>query len=231
MRLRFGGVIGRSTNNFDYPKPRKADQIDDFHGTKVADPYRWMEDTDSAETQCVDRCARTSSPRRISQRSRSVKRSRIGLPRSGTTSVFGAVQGRQLLYLLEERRASEPERAVQSDVDRRSRPVFFDPNKILDDGTAALNGSAFTDDGKFWAYGVANAGSDRTEWHVMDIATGKTPARHACAESPGRHRVAQRQFGLLLQQLPAVEKGSELKGNTFFQKIYFHKLGTPQSDD
>jgi prolyl oligopeptidase len=109
--------------------------------------------------------------------------------------------------------------------------IFFDPNKLSADGTAALSGSSFTDDGKLWAYGVAVAGSDRTEWHVMDVATGKLLPDTLSPNRQGGISWLKDNSGFFYSSYPPVEKGSELKNNTFFQKLYFHKLGTPQSDD
>ena len=109
--------------------------------------------------------------------------------------------------------------------------VFFDPNKLRADGTAALNGSNFTDDGKLWAYGVSEAGSDRTTWRVRNTVTGEDLPDTLAPNRQGVSAWLKDNSGFYYSSYAPVKKGEELKQTTLFQKIYFHKLGTPQSDD
>lgn len=217
--------------SFDYPKPRRVDQIDDFHGTKVADPYRWMEQTDSQETvswiEAENKLTESymdSIPQRAKIKARLTELwnyERFSSPsKIGNFYIYSkndGLQNQSVLY-------------KASSIDDPGS-VFFDPNKLSADGTAALNGSSFTDDGKLWAYGVAIAGSDRTEWHVMDVATGKLLPDTLAPNRQGGVSWLKDNSGFYYSGYKPVEKGQELKANTFFQKIYFHKLGTPQSDD
>lgn len=217
--------------SFDYPKPRRVDQIDDFHGTKVADPYRWMEQTDSQETvswiEAENKLTESymdSIPQRAKIKARLTELwnyERFSSPsKIGNFYIYSkndGLQNQSVLY-------------KASSIDDPGS-VFFDPNKLSADGTAALNGSSFTDDGKLWAYGVAVAGSDRTEWHVMDVATGKLLPDTLAPNRQGGVTWLKDNSGFYYSGYKPVEKGQELKANTFFQKIYFHKLGTPQSDD
>ena len=216
---------------FDYPKPRRADQVDDYHGTKVADPYRWMEQTESDETKAwieAENKLTNSYLSTIPEREKIKNRlteiwnyegysapSKVGNYYIYTKN--DGLQNQSILYKASS--ISDP------------GSVFFDPNKILADGTAALSGSSFTDDGKLWAYGVAIAGSDRTEWHVMDVATGKLLPDTLAPNRNGGVSWLNDNSGFYYSSYAPVEKGQELKSNTFFQKLYFHKLGTPQSSD
>ncbi|MDQ3219616.1 MAG: prolyl oligopeptidase family serine peptidase, partial [Acidobacteriota bacterium] len=109
--------------------------------------------------------------------------------------------------------------------------VFFDPNKLSVDGTAALGGSSFTEDGKLWAYGVAVAGSDRTDWKIMEVETGKYLTDTLKPNRQGGVSWLIDNSGFYYSRFPDVQAGGELKGNTFNQKLFFHKLGTPQSED
>ncbi len=217
---------------FDYPKPRRGDQVDDYSGTKVADPYRWMEQTDSEETRAwidAENKLTNSYLSTIPQREKIKDRltelfnyERYSPPTKVANGFYiysknDGLQNQSVLY------------KATSINDPGS--VFFDPNKILADGTAALNGSNFTDDGKLWAYGVAIAGSDRTEWHVMDTTTGKLLPDTLAPNRQGVSAWLKDNSGFYYSGYQPIEKGQELKGNTFFQKIYFHKLGTPQSAD
>jgi prolyl oligopeptidase len=119
----------------------------------------------------------------------------------------------------EHRRSAIPERS------------FFDPNKLTADGTAALSGSSFTDDGKLWAYGIAKSGSDRTEWKVMNTETGDYLSDTLRPNRQGGVSWLNDNSGFFYSRFPDAEQGVELKGANKFQRLYFHKLGTPQSED
>lgn len=219
-------------SKFDYPKPRKGDQVDDYNGVKVADPYRWMEETDSPETKAwidaenkLTNSYLSTIPQREKLKTRLTELTnyeRYSAPTKITDNFYiytknDGLQNQSVLYKATS--INDP------------GTVFFDPNKILADGTAALSGSAFTDDGKLWAYGVAIAGSDRTEWHVMDVATGKLLPDTLSPNRQGVQAWLKDNSGFYYTGYKPTAKGAELKEATYFQKIYFHKLGTPQSDD
>ena len=217
---------------FDYPKPRRGEQVDDYHGVKVADPYRWMEDTESAETKAwieaenkLTNSYLSTIPQRETIKNRLTEiwnYERISAPSKITDNFYiytknDGLQNQSVLY------------KATSITDPGT--VFFDPNKLRADGTAALGGSSFTDDGKLWAYGVSQAGSDRSEWFVMDVATGKLLPDTL---SPNRQGIAawlKDNSGFYYTSYPPAEKGQELKNTTYYQKLYFHKMGTPQSED
>ena len=217
---------------FDYPKARRGDQVDDYHGTKVADPYRWMEDTESAEMKAwieaenkitFDYLGKIPQREKIKNRLTELwNYERYGAPAKITNGFYiytknDGLQNQSVLY-----RASSINDPGK---------VFFDPNKLREDGTAALSGSSFTDDGKLWAYGVSQAGSDRTEWFVMDTATGKLLPDTLAPNRNGFQAWAKDNSGFYYSSYAATAKGAELKAATQFQKVYYHKLGTPQSAD
>lgn len=216
---------------FEYPKARKADQVDDFHGVKVADPYRWMEDTGSAETQSwieAQNKLTNSYFETIPQRARIRERltelwnyERISAPaKIGKRYIYtrnDGLQNQSVLYI--------------TDSINDSGKVFFDPNKLSSDGTAALSGSSFTEDGKLWAYGVARSGSDRTEWRIMNVETGEHLSDTLPPNRQGGVAWLADNSGFFYQRYPAPEPGAELRAANRFPKIYFHKLGTPISED
>ncbi len=216
---------------FEYPKARKADQVDDFHGTKVYDPYRWMEDTGSAETQSwieAQNKLTNSYFETIPQRARIRERltelwnyERISAPaKIGKRYIYtrnDGLQNQSVLYITDS--INDPGK------------VFFDPNKLSSDGTAALSGSSFTEDGKLWAYGVARSGSDRTEWRIMNVETGEHLSDTLPPNRQGGVAWLADNSGFFYQRYPAPEAGAELRAANRFPKIYFHKLGTPISED
>jgi len=217
---------------FDYPKPRRGEQVDDFHGTKVADPYRWMEDTESVETkgwiEAENRLTNAylaTIPQRETIKNRLTEiwnYERYSSPSKIADNFYiytknDGLQNQSVLYKATS--VSDP------------GTVFFDPNKLSADGTAALGGSSFTDDGKLWAYSVAIAGSDRSEWKIMDVATGKLLPDTLSPNRYGGFSWLSDNSGFFYSSYAPVEKGQELKTTTYFQKLYFHKLGTPQTED
>ncbi|MCW5950345.1 MAG: S9 family peptidase [Pyrinomonadaceae bacterium] len=219
-------------SGFAYPKPRRSDQVDDYHGVKVPDPYRWMEETESAETQAwieAENKLTSSYLASIPQRETIRKRltelwdyERFSAPAKIADGFYlysknDGLQNQSVIYRA--RSIDDP------------GTVFFDPNKLSADGTAALSGSAFTEDGKLWAYGVAVAGSDRTSWRVMNTETGEYLSDTLAPNRQGSIAWLKDNSGFYYSSYPPVERGQELKANTFFQKVYFHKLGTPQSQD
>ncbi len=217
----------------DYPKPKKIEQIDNYHGTAVNDPYRWMEDAPlnddtkawiESQNELTDAYFATI-PEREHIRSRLTELwnyERYSAPSKIADGFYiysknDGLQNQSVLY-----RAS-------SITDPGK--VFFDPNKLTTDGTAALSGSSFTDDGKLWAYGVAKSGSDRTEWKVMNTETGEYLPDTLRPNRQGGVSWLNDNSGFFYSRFPDAEQGAELKGANKFQKLYFHKLGTPQSDD
>ena len=217
---------------YDYPKPRRADQVDDFHGTKVADPYRWMEQTDSAETKAwidAENKLTNSYLATIPQREK-IKNRLTELWNYERYSAPSKIADNFYIYSKNDGLQNQSVWYKATSINDPGT-VFFDPNKLKADGTAALSGSAFTDDGKLWAYGVAEAGSDRTEWHVMDTATGKLLPDTLAPNRQGVGAWLKDNSGFYYRGYLPAEKGQELKTTTFFQKLYFHKMGTPQSAD
>lgn len=216
---------------FRYPEARKADQVDVFHGTKVYDPYRWLEETDSEETQKWIRAQNEltfgylrSLPHREALRERLTELwnyERLSAPsKIGDRYIYSrndGLQNQSVLYITES--IGDPGR------------VFFDPNKLSADGTAALSGSSFTEDGKLWAYGIARAGSDRTEWRVMNVDTGEHLSDTLRPNRQGGVSWLKDGSGFFYSRFPDAEEGQELRSQNFYQKLYFHKLGTSQDED
>ncbi len=219
-------------NGGGYPKAKKVDQVDDFHGTKVYDPYRWMEDTGSEDTQkwINDQVAFTQAyldkiPERAKIRERLTEiwnYERVSAPSKITEGFYlysrnDGLQNQSVLY--------------RTDSKDKPGKVFFDPNKLSTDGTVSLSGSSFTDDGKLWAYGIARSGSDRTEWKIMNTDTGEHLSDTLPPNRQGGVSWLKDNSGFFYQRYPQAEAGAELRQANRFPKIYFHKLGTPISED
>ena len=216
---------------YDYPKPKKDDQVDDYNGVKVSDPYRWLEATDSPDARAwIDAENKLTADylNTIPQREKIKERLTELWNYEKYSAPFKV--GKHYLYSKNDGLQNQSVLYIADSISDPGR-VFFDPNKLSTDGTAALSGSSFTDDGKLWAYGVAVAGSDRTEWKVMDIDTGKLLPDTLRPNRQGGVSWLKDNSGFYYSRFPDAQEGAELKGNNFGQQLYFHKMGAPQTDD
>ena len=115
-------------------------------------------------------------------------------------------------------------------LDGRPR-ALLDPNTLSPDGTVALAGTEVSDDGKLLAYGTAAAGSDWNEWKVRDVATGKDLRRPPEVDQVLAAAWTPDGKGFFYGRFPEPKPGDDLKGANYYQKVYYHRLGTPQADD
>jgi prolyl oligopeptidase len=214
-----------------YPKPKKVDQIDDYHGTKVADPYRWLEDPDAADTRqwVQDENKITFSylekiPARQQIKDRMTKLmnyERYSVPfHEGGRYFYSKNDGlqNQNVWLWTDSVAGTPK-------------VLLDPNTLSKDGTVAISGLAVSHDGKLLAYSISGAGSDWQEWHVRDVATGTDLSDDLkWVKFSGASWSADNK-GIFYSRYEEPNQATMMKATNYFQKLYFHKLGTPQSED
>ena len=213
-----------------YPKAKTVDQVDDYHGTKVADPYRWLEDTDSADTK-----------------SWVEEENKVTFGYLDKISYRGAIRDR-LLKLWNYERFSAPEveggryffqhnnglqnqnvLLVSESLNAEPR-VLLDPNTLSADGTVALGGTTISDDGKLMAYGTAASGSDWTEWHVRDVDSGKDLADDIKWVKFSGASWTKDNKGFFYSRYDE-PKGAELRESNYYQKLYYHRLGAAQSED
>ena len=217
--------------SFDYPKAKKVEQVDDYHGTKVSDPYRWLEDTESADSRAwIEAENKLTNSYLEGIPERSAIRDRLTKLWNYEKYSTPFKVGKHYFYYKNDGLQNQSVLYIADSVADQGR-VFFDPNKLSADGTAALSGSSFTDDGRLWAYGVAIAGSDRTEWRVRDVETGQDLSDTLKPNRQGGIAWLKDNSGFYYSRFPDAEAGGELKGNNYNHKLYFHKLGTPQADD
>jgi len=221
-------AIGASLT-FSYPKTRHSDQVDEYHGVKVADPYRWLEDDTSTEVQ---RWVRDENEvthayfERIPYRAQIKER----LTRLVNYPKYSAPVRRGEMYFFTKNDGLQNQSVwyMQKGLDGTPE-VLLDPNTFSKDGTTRLGGTAISKDGKYLVYGVSQGGSDWTDAHVMEIATRKVlPETLNWIKVSG---FAWHHDGFFYSRYPAPEKGRELSTKNEFHTVYFHKLGTTQADD
>ena len=225
--------LAAQSSKFNYPQAKRVDQTDDFHGVKVADPYRWMEETDSPDMKSWIEAENKITQDYISQipQREAIKNRLTQIWNYERYSAPSKVADGFYVYTKNDGLQNQSVLYRAKSIDDPNPTVFFDPNKIRADGTAALSGSSFSEDGKLWAYGVAEAGSDRTTWHIMNTATGELLPDTLAPNRNGFDGWLKDGSGFYYSSYDRTAEGQELKQATKFQKIYFHKLGTPQSDD
>ncbi|BAT51742.1 prolyl oligopeptidase [Nostoc sp. NIES-3756] len=220
-----------SQEPLNYPTPRKSEQVDDYHGTLVADPYRWLEDPDSEETKAWIEAeneitfaylGEISVREKIQQRLTKLwDYEKYGIPFKEGENYFyfknDGLQNQSVLYTLKS-------------LDGEPR-VLLDPNKLSDDGTVALSGLAISDNGKLLAYGLSTSGSDWQEWKVLDIETGEDLADHLnWIKFSGASWTNDHQ-GFFYSRYDEPNAATKLEDVNYYQKLYYHRLGTPQSED
>lgn len=169
----FAAVNIFAQGKFNYPQSKTVDQTDDYHGVKVSDPYRWLENSDSEETRAWVEAQNKVTNAYLNQIPERAK-IKARLTELWNYEKFSAPfkRGDYYFYYKNDGLQNQSVLYIADSINDTGR-VLLDPNKLSKDGTVSLNGTSFTDDGKLMAYGLASAGSDRTEWHVMDVATGK----------------------------------------------------------
>jgi len=224
-------AIGLATaaQQLDYPKTRKVDHVDTYHNVQIADPYRWLEDDNSPETAAwveAQNKVTFAYLERIPHRAKIKERlerlynyPKYSAPfRKGENFFFNkndGLQNQSVLYVQKELNGA-PE-------------VLIDPNKFSEDGTVRLTVFSLSKDGKYAVYGISKSGSDWQELSVMEIATKKTLAdnlKWIKASGASWHG-----NGFFYSRYDAPEKGRELSSKNEYQKVFFHRVGTPQSDD
>jgi prolyl oligopeptidase len=214
-----------------YPDAPRVDQVDDYFGTLVADPYRWLEDADSPQTrQWIDaQNALTESvletvPLRAAIRARLTEvwdYERRGVPeRAGDLYAYfrnTGLQNQAVLYVT--RDLAEPGR------------VLLDPNTLSPDGTVALSNTSFSVDGTRLAYSVSASGSDWQEWRVRDVASGADLPDIVRWSKFSGASWRQDGSGFYYSRYDEPASESKYKDANYFHKVFFHRIGTPQSTD
>lgn len=213
----------------DYPEAKKADQIDIYHGVRVPDPYRWLENENSPETAAwveaqnrvtfayLDKIPYRKQLKERLERLYNFPRYTTPVHRAGyyTFSKNDGLQNQSVVYIQKGLNGT-PE-------------VLLDPNTFSTDGTVRLGILSLSRDGKYAAYGRSTGGSDWQTLSVMEVATRKNlPDKLEWLKASG---VAWAGDGFFYSRYDAPAKGQELSSKNEYQKVYFHRIGRPQSED
>jgi prolyl oligopeptidase len=224
-------AMNQPTPSLTYPKTHQGNQVDDYHGVQIADPYRWLENPDSPETIAwievqnkLTSAYLSAIPARDRLQQRLTKlwdyeKYSIPFKEGGRYFYFknDGLQNQSVLYTLKS-------------LDEEPR-VLLDPNTLSKDGTVALSGLAISKDGTLLAYGLSTAGSDWQEWKVREVETGSDrPDLLKWVKFSGASWT-QDGKGFFYSRYDEPNQKTKLEDVNYFQKLYYHKLGTPQSED
>jgi prolyl oligopeptidase len=224
-------ALSASAQPLSYPQTRKTDQVDVYHGQRVVDPYRWLEDDNSAETKAwvqaqnaVTERFLAAMPQREPVRqlyTRLFNFEKVGVPFKEGGRYFwtrnNGLQQQDVVYTATALNA-EPQ-------------IALDPNTLSSDGTTALTGLKPSPDGRLLAYGVAVGGSDWQRWQVRDLASGQDLADRIDWVKFSSATWTPDGKGFFYSRYAAPKPGEALTGANYFQKLYYHRLGTEQAQD
>ena len=216
-----------------YPQAPKDGTVDTYFGVQVPDPYRPLENDSSRATADWVKAENKITQdylSRITFRSKLLKRMKelVNYEKVSAPSYIkqtckwyfyrnSGLQNQSVMYVMDRLG------------DEKNARVFLDPNKLSDDGTVALKGISFSHNGKYAAYSISRSGSDWQEFYVMDAKTGKLLDDHIVwAKFSG---ASWQGDGFYYSAYDAPQKGREFSNVNSIQKIYYHKIGTPQSQD
>ncbi len=222
-----------------YPKTRRVNQVDDYFGVKVEDPYRWMEEVDSPEVKTwVDAENALTQKYLAGEGAGAAVRNRIHarLMELNDYERFSAPRREAGRYFYQRNEGLQNQAVLYwQEGAHGEAKVLLDPNTLAKDGTVALQSYSVSDDGRRMAYALAEAGSDVQKVHVKTIATGvdmpdvidfvKFSGVSWMKDGSGFFYSS---FGVPKTE---AERAEALKRAAVFHKVYFHELGTPQSAD
>ena len=219
--------------NLQYPKTKRIEQLDEYHGTQVEDPYRWLEE-DVRNSEQVANWVQAENevtfsylgaiPQRESIEKRltelwDFERYSSPFKRGGRYYFFknDGLQNQAVLF-------------VQNSLDETPR-ILLDPNTWSGDGTVALKGLSFSNGGRYVAYGVSTAGSDWSTWSVIEIETGKLLTDEIRWLKFGTPAWTKDERGFFYSRFKPPEDDAKFQSVNLDQTVYFHVLGKSQETD
>jgi prolyl oligopeptidase len=227
----FSVAAAAAQDHSTYPAARRADQVDVFHGVTVVDPYRWLEDSDSPETRAwIEAQNRISSAYLEAVPGREALRRRLTELWDYERYSTPVARAGRYFFTLNDGLQNQAVLYVADGLAGAPRAIL-DPNTFSTDGTVALTQWVPSEDASLLAYGTSSGGSDWEEWRVREVATGRDlPDRlqwvkfsAAAWTHDGR--------GFFYSRYDAPAAGEALAAANYHQKLYYHRLGTPQTED
>ena len=213
----------------EYPEARREALVEDYHGTPVADPYRWLEDPDAPEVRAWIEAQNAVTGAHLSSiPGREAIAERVA--ELWTYERFGVPErhGAWYYFTYDDGTLSQPLLVRARDL-RSAHEVVLDPNAFSTDGTVSLGGTSYSNHGRYLAYGTSDGGSDWRTWRVRDLATGRDLPDVVEWSRFGTPDWAADDSGFYYGRYPETDR--KLTARARNQSVWFHRLGTEQSED
>jgi len=223
-------IAARAGSTLPYPQTKTVDQVDEFFGTKVNDPYRWLEDVDDPEVQAwveAQNAVTHGYIEKIPYREQVAKRltELLDYPRVGLPYEFGPWMFYSKNSGLQNQSVYYKQKGLNGTAE-----TLLDPNTLSKDGTVSVSALSYSQDGKWMAYGLSQSGSDWQKLYVRETATNKD--RSDVLDRCRFTSIAWLADGSGFYYSRYPDAGSVPKGDEeFWQRLYFHKLGDAQKKD
>ncbi len=216
-------------SNITYPHSTQGTVVDEYFGTPVADPYRWLEDDQSEETKAWVKAQNEVTFAYLDKIPlRQELKERMTQLWDYPTSSIPSKKGDLYFISCNTGKQNQSVIYVKENLEDTGR-VLLDPNTLSSDGTIALAATAVSEDQKYFAYAISKSGSDWREIFVKNIETGEQLKDHILWAKFSS--ITWYKDGFFYSRYPAPKDGQQLKGSNHYSKVYYHKLGTSQSED
>ena len=214
-----------------YPITTAVDQVDDYHGTPIADPYRWLEDPDSEPTKAwVDAQNEVTDAFFEDIKSREVIRERLGELWNYAKFGLPVRRGGRYFYEYNDGLQNQAVLFVSEGLNSEGR-LLLDPNQLAEDGTVDLASWEVSPNGKLIALAFASAGSDWREWRVLDVDSGEMLEDHVLWSKFSGASWAKDNSGFYYSRYSEPGEGETFTAANYFHKVFYHEVGTQQSAD
>src|SRR6266550_590501 len=226
----FTSAVPAPAQTLQYPAARKSDVVDDYHGTRVPDPYRWLEDPDSPESRAwIEAQNRLTAAYLAEIPARAAIRQR--LTKLWNYPKYGAPVRKAGRYFFLKNDGLQNQSVLYKQASLEATPeTLLDPNILSEDGTVALSTLAVADNGRLLAYGTEASGSDWEEFRVRDVVTARDLPDHLKWIKFSGASWTKDGAGFFYSRYPEPTDKALTDVNRF-QRLYYHRLGTDQAQD
>ena len=225
------GVIDAQRQALQYPQTKKGDVVDDYHGTKVPDPYQWMEDLDSKDVAAWVAAQNEITNRYLANLpARGYFKERISVLWDYPKTTIPAIEAGTLFYRQNSGLQKQAPIFMRASLDAKPQ-LLIDPNTLWPDGATSLSTFAASPDARYLAYTPAEGGADWQTVHVKDLTSGKDLADAVQWMRFSGLSWTKDAKGFFYSRYPEPPKGKVLQAALSGQALYYHRVGTAQSED
>ena len=225
--------LSAAASTLDTPTTPRGEVVDTYHGTQVHDPYRWLEADvreDDTVSDWVDAQNEVTFSYLNGLEQRKAIRVRLEALWDYERSSSPHKEGDKYYLTRNDGLQNQSVWYVLDSLDAEPR-VLLDPNTLSEDGTVALSGSSFSDDGRYMAYALSEGGSDWKTWHIMDLSNGKTLDDEIKWSKFSGASWLPDGSGFFYARFPAPDSADAMVGANVNQTLWFHRTGTTQAED